>query len=460
MPNVLNSTHFHIEYDTISGGLTINNYRDALEAAWSTEITSFGFAAPPVLTSNPPPGNRYHVRIDAISARGVTSTNGVHAGLVGDNPNTSWTEADAYASCIVLLDDFSGLNVAANEALRASSAHELHHATQMGYGALSGSNVPDMSFVEGSAAWMEDEVRDGSNANYRHLWPVFTSCMGEYGGSNEYSYWLTFRGLSERYGSGTAGGAEQVMQDFWEDISQGISQLAAMSNALSDKGTSLAAAFHAYAIAVKFNRACGGSYAYPYCLEEGPAYVTQAGATTVQGTISALNNSYSGSVEDNYALNWVQFPVGSQEYNAYLISSGAEDLRASLVCDTGSQFRISAFYEDASTTDTTWVTHFDPTGCTSIVVVITNEWTTSGNPASCGTTAYQVQATNVVYVNRAAASPGYGTSAKPYPTVASGVPDVPVDGVLSIAAGSYNEIVTIDTPMTVQATGGTATIGQ
>ena len=55
--------------------------------------------------------------------------------------------------------------------------------------------------------------------------------MGAYSGS-PYAYWITFRGLTERFGSGVPGGAEQVIQDFWEATSQGTgNNLTAMSAA-------------------------------------------------------------------------------------------------------------------------------------------------------------------------------------------------------------------------------------
>ena len=63
LPHILNTTHFHIEYGTIGAGLTVTDYANALEASWTKEIDTFGWPAPPVLSSNPPPGNRYHVRI-------------------------------------------------------------------------------------------------------------------------------------------------------------------------------------------------------------------------------------------------------------------------------------------------------------------------------------------------------------------------------------------------------------
>src|SRR5919206_1497170 len=99
------------------------------------------------------------------------------------------------------------------------------------------------------------------------------------------------------------------MQDFWELTGKNAaSNQDAMAAALSARSTTLADAFHAYAIAVKFNHACGGGYVYPYCLEEGPGYIAAAGATAVHATVPSVGGSATSSVEDNYALAWVALP--------------------------------------------------------------------------------------------------------------------------------------------------------
>ena len=55
------------------------------------------------MSSNPAPGNRYHVRIDDLGPGlyGFGSPVGTYSGFVGNNPATPWNDADAYASCMV-----------------------------------------------------------------------------------------------------------------------------------------------------------------------------------------------------------------------------------------------------------------------------------------------------------------------------------------------------------------------
>ena len=323
LPNTTNSNHFYIEYGNIGGGLTLSSYIISLETAWTTEVINFGWAAPPVKTSNPPPGNKYHVRIESLgsSLYGFVSSQGTFAGLVQDNPNTSWYDGDAYASCMVVNSDFSTFPGTPQTALDATTAHEFNHAIQYGIGALSGSNTPDMDFIEGGATWMEDEVFDNANDNYNYLWPQFNECMGEYRLS-PYAYWITFRGMVERYGTGLPGGSEDVMQAFWELTSQNAaSNLDAMDQALATKGGNLADAFHNYAIAVRFNKSCGAGVAYPYCLEEGPDYPSlpnfSAGSTN-HGNISTVAGSFTGALQDNYSLNWIGLPTSGSPYNVTL----------------------------------------------------------------------------------------------------------------------------------------------
>jgi len=452
LPNESNSTHFYIQYNasTIGGGLNINDYRDSLETAWTTEIDSFGWAAPPVLPSNPPPGNRYHVRLENLSGglAGFCSNNGVHAGLVGDNPNTYWAETDAYASCIVLDESYDYLGTSALDFLQISSAHELLHAIVFGYGVID-LYFTDPAIEEGSTKWMEDEVFDNVNINYGDLWPDFTQCMGQYSGGL-YSYWLTFRGLTERFGTGVSGGSEDVMQEFWENMSQGDTMLDSLDDALWNlHGIHLYRAFHDYAIAVKFNKACSSGLSYPYCLEEGPDYVAQKGVPPLHGQISTINSLYYGGIRDHYSINWIGLPLINREYSVFKIPMGGT-MQHDIICDTGST--LSKIVDNY---------HINPTGCSSLVAVITNSYVTSNNPSVCSLASYELRVTNIIYVDGDdIGSYEIGTIEEPFVQVEDGVDYVPSEGILRIAAGSYPETLSITRPMTLTATGGTVTIGQ
>ena len=410
LPHAYQSTNFSIEYNqsAIGGGLTIDDYALALETAWSKEVDQFGWARPPVYGPDPAPGNKYPVRIDSIGPAmfGLVSNFGKHAGRVGDNPATAWNEGDADASCMVLNSNYDPFPGAPLVALQATVAHEFNHSIQFGWGVLdSGPFMPDPIFYEGGATWMEDEVFDEANDSYNYLWPVFEDDMGEYRGApprSPYDYWITWRGITERYGTGVAGGGEDVMQRLWETISRHeATGLEALDRAFQPEGTSLASAYHAYAIAAKFTKPCGGGYAAPYCLEEGPAYVAARGPTGAHGSLGGIGSRFGGSIPDNYSLNWILLPTGGPRFQVVLrnTSQGGR-FRASLACDTGSRIRVDPFDRVAGPGETTFARSFDPAGCLSAVVVVTNVAQTSPNPGSSTSRSYEVSLTGLAAPSR------------------------------------------------------------
>ena len=417
LPNSIETPRFYVEYGTIGGGLSIANYTASLEAAWNAEVTSFGWAAPPV-APNPAPNNKYHVRIVNFGTGlyGFVHHIGTHAGIVYDNPNTWWNDVDAHASCMAVNADMSPFPGTSQQALDATTAHELTHSLQYGYGALHGPNRPDRAFTEGIATWMEDEVFDAANDNYYYLWPDVTQDMGEYigrgvsGGPFPYPYWLTFRGLTERYGTGTAGGGEQVMQDFWELTSQNpysSNQLPALNQALVNRGTNLADAFHAYAIALFYLRPCGGGFTYPHCFEEAAGYATRPNRPTAQGNVSSVGGTFSGNVRDGYALNWVTLPTsGPYDVSVRNTSTGGQ-LRVTFGCLNSSGLNLTTSQALGAGQAFTQ-SSFTPTpaagSCSDPVAVITNQTQTEDNPPAQGSLrSYQVStapATRMLVVTR------------------------------------------------------------
>ncbi|HWQ82926.1 MAG TPA: hypothetical protein VN363_00075 [Anaerolineales bacterium] len=393
LPNRFLSDHFFIEYASFGGDLGLNDYVNSLEASWMKQVEQFEWAAPPVFQPNPAPGNRYPVRVTSLNPGlyGFVSTSGDNAGLVGDNQDTSWNEGDAYASCMVLNQDYTDFPGSPLTALDATAAHEFNHAIQYGLGALHGHNIPDPVFIEGGATWMEDETFDEANDNYNYLWPFFSSCMSNYNRS-PYPYWITFRGMLEPFGTGLPEGGEEVMQLFWELTSQNLDgNLGALNRAFERQGTTLADVFHNYAIAVKFNRPCQAGYKRPYCLEEGPEYIAAAGSTPVHGAISSVGSNFSGSVQDNFAINWVRLPENQGTYSVTLrnTSSGGA-LRSSVVCDMGSTLRVQAMDEIASPNTEVSGADFNSNGCDSVVVVVTNQAMTAENPSICTARSFQL----------------------------------------------------------------------
>lgn len=396
------TAHFYIEYNSLAfgGGLTIDDYVAALETTWTKEVDQFGWAGPPPYKPNPPPSNKFPVRVDPTlgpALYGYVSDAGTHAGPVGNNPATSWNEGDAEASCMVLNSDFGQFPGSPLAAMQATVAHEFSHTIQFGWGVLGGWNVPDQIFIEGGATWIEDEVFDDSNDNYHYLWPRFENDMGQYGDSqldSPYPYWITWRGITEPYGTGVADGGENIMQRFWELTSKNqADSLDALGQALQAVGTSLPAAYHAYAIAVRIAKPCGGGYQPPHCLEEGQDYVAAAGAPTTHGSVP-VNGSYQGSLPDNYSLNWISLPQQSEAFQVVLKNTSAGGrFRASVVCDTGTGLVIAPFNGAAGSGESTYLRSYDPSGCPAPIAVVTNVAQTGANPPTSQSRGYTLSVT-------------------------------------------------------------------
>jgi hypothetical protein len=390
------SAHFYVEYSTIGGGLTITDYLTSLETAWTTQVDAFGWAAPPVRPSSPPPGNLYHVRIATLGGGlyGFVSSSGTYAGAVGNNPNTPWNDGDAQASCMVLNRDYTGFPGSPQRALDATTAHEFNHSIQYGYGALNGANVPDDVLVEGGATWMEDEVQDASDDNYNYLHPNYADSLGDYDNNFPYPYWIVLRALTERFGTGVAGGGEDVMQAMWEAASQNTANnVAGVALGLTNEGITLADAYHDAAVAMGFLRTCGGGYTLPDCFEESAGYITNAGVPAVHKTISSTTGSVTGTLEDDYSLNWVAIPSDAGTYPlTFTNTSSGGTLRASAVCDTGTTLVRSPFPSTVTAGQATTLAAFNSAGCVRSLVVLTNQQQSAGNPSSSAARGYSLVA--------------------------------------------------------------------
>ncbi len=403
--STLATKNFYFEYNAAEvnegpDGMTIDYFAQSLETVWSTEIDGFRWAAPPKSVTNPAPLGKYLVKVQQLSPvlYGYVSNFGTGAGTVGNNPNTAWNDQDAQASCMGLNSDYNSFPGTPERALDATTAHEFNHSIQFGYGAIADDdgyeNEPDSVFVEGGATWMEDEVFDYANDNYNYLWPNFPESMGYHGEdeapligeSSPYPYFITWRGLTERYGTAKPGAGENVMQDFWEITSRNeASNLDAMNRALQKRGTTLASAYHAYAIAVKFNARCGKGYPYPYCFEEGPAYVSgdgvQEGAGPTEPHASVVvGDVYVGRLQDNYALNWIALPAQAASYRLILDNPAAAGaFRVTVACDTGSKLLLTHLGEvGGGKSAATTVRRANE--CAEIAAVVSNVTQTSANP--------------------------------------------------------------------------------
>jgi len=457
-PDTRQSARFHIDYNPAQlSGLNIDAFVTSLEAAYNTEVATFGWPAPVFKGAavTPSIGNRIHVRLEPLAGGllGFASTRGSHANVVGDNPaTTDVTETEADAACIVLDSDFAEFRLPPQQMLDSTTSHEFNHALQFGLGALRETRRPDLAFTEALSVYMEDEVFDAANLGTTRSWPRFTDSLGNSGSEasdpNVYNLWVVFRALFERDGTTTAAGGQQRAREFWRAIakqgvagrSDGKAMLAALSEAVAARsGANLGPAYHAAAVALRFSKACGGGLAYPHCLEEGPQWIATKGPTPTQATVSSVGAAaVTGTVKDDYALNYVALPVGASYSLTLRNTATGGMLRSSAICETTGGLRIREFPQVAGAGATSTLTGFDANGCARASAVITNEANTEPNPATSAGRSYELTTvaaaadtttpTSPTSTTPPSTTPGPGGPTSPPTTVCPPAPVTPTAG--------------------------------
>jgi hypothetical protein len=404
-PNVHETEHFFINYDTLGRGLTIEDYADALEEAYRIQVEEYGWAAPPLCADGEReceranPWGKYPVQIYDLSGDegdydGFVNIVGDYAGVVGDNPNTPARERAAAATCMVIHsyprqpDDFTKL-----EYVYGTAQHEFQHMIQYGYIGegydKSGGVIFNNMWYESVATYFEEETGDDVNFPNSLLWSNHTACLADYDRTGDpYQNWLFFRYVAEQYGGANrADGGENVLQLFWEKAVTGTNAVGTMDETLWEYGTTLDDTFHNYATAYAFSKSCEGGYTAPYCLEEGSEYVDWADAPEREETIKQATGVYRGTIREGYSMNFIDVPVG-RSYSLTLDNTARGGiLRASLVCDTGRTLNVTPFpeFEIPSGSEST-ISRFEADDCEQATVVITSHT----NNDACTARAYRV----------------------------------------------------------------------
>jgi hypothetical protein len=181
---------------------------------------------------------------------------------------------DAPAFC-VLDDDYSRAQFSLNtptENLEVTVAHEFFHAVQFAYDFLE-----DPWFMEGSAAWIEDELYDDVNDNLQYLTgagPLRNpeAPLDVFGGRGfAYASWIWWRYLTERFPAEQGTGLPVIMRRIWErahhdsPTAPGTYSLPATSASIAEQGSSFGQVFADFGEAIR-HPASGGSF------EEGRSY--------------------------------------------------------------------------------------------------------------------------------------------------------------------------------------------
>ncbi len=235
-----------------------------MENIWSKEIGTMGFTAPPG-DSTTGGNSKYDIYLYKLAPNlyGFAAPDS----LVGNNPNSTAAEINAYTSYIALRNEYGQFtNHSQLENIQVTAAHEFFHAVQFGY------DQKEKDWLkEATAAWMEDEVYDDVNDNLQYLPNWFNSpsipldathveSVGHWYGS-----WIFFRYVSEHLG-GTS-----TIKKIWEKSIGHDSKIKDFSfieinEALTEVNSSYNKAFKDFAVANLFKTIA------PYNYEEGATY--------------------------------------------------------------------------------------------------------------------------------------------------------------------------------------------
>jgi hypothetical protein len=237
----------------------IEKVRSTMQHVWSTEVGSYGYKAP--LRDNRGPNRKLDIYIANLGAGRL------YGYCTGEQLVSNWT-----ASGYCVLDNnyteriFDAHTPTQN--LQVTAAHEFFHAVQYAYDA-----AEDTWMMEGTAAWIEDEVYDKVNDNLQYLRASPLSDPGnplDESFNATYGSWIWWRHLSETYGRGIVRAMWNRADDSRNPDGDNYSLLAVAAE-LNARGTTLPKELATFAAG---NRAPKSSYS------EGARYPTAPAART------------------------------------------------------------------------------------------------------------------------------------------------------------------------------------
>lgn len=212
-------TRFFILHYTRSGADAVtdgyaSDVAGVLDVVWKREINEFGWPAPPN-DCGEGGDDRYDVYLmDAMGEGDMLGYTDPQA-LLGDNPSSDLVEGWASYSYLVIENDFEG-DHQTDALMRATAAHEFHHAIQFGYDL---NDIGGHWYYEATATWMETQVFPQYQDATPYISDLFDSldlCVGANPEDDAHSLriygeWLLMDSLAQDYGPG-------VVQRLWELI--------------------------------------------------------------------------------------------------------------------------------------------------------------------------------------------------------------------------------------------------
>jgi len=208
---------------------------------WSTEVGTLGYQRP--MDDSALAQHGVDGRLDVYLQDLATDTSGLYGYCA---PDTNSRRSPGYC---VLENDYAEAPFqrrTVKENFEVTAAHEFFHAVQFSY-----DSYESPWLMEGTAAWMEDEVFTDVNDNRQYLaqsplsdpelplnYANFDPAYSPYGG------WIFWRFLSEWQGPG-AGEDPSVIRGVW-NRARWTSSLGALSATLAARHTSVAATFRTF----------------------------------------------------------------------------------------------------------------------------------------------------------------------------------------------------------------------
>jgi hypothetical protein len=192
----------------------VETVRAELETVWQRVVTEGGYRAP-VPDRGPEhgagPDDRLDVYLTDIGAVGLY-------GYCVPEPESGTAHSTGYC---VLDNDYApgqyGPAQSPLDNLRVTAAHELFHMVQFAY-----DHEQDWWLMEGTAAWVEDEIHDDINDNLQFLRggpmtrPRLPLDAPGHGRAGFYTSWSWWRYLGERFPATDGSGMPVVIRNVWE----------------------------------------------------------------------------------------------------------------------------------------------------------------------------------------------------------------------------------------------------
>jgi len=210
-------TRFFVLHYTRSGADAVTaDYAAAvagiLDSVWKREVNEFGWPAPPA-DCGEGGDERYDVYLMDTLADGTVLGYTEPQALLGDNPATAAPEAWASYSYLAVENDFDN-DPDALALMRATLAHEFHHAIQFGYDL---NDIGGHWYYEATATWMETQVFPEEEDASPYVGDLFATpdlCVGSTPADGQYDMrvyaeWLLIDSLAQDYGPG-------AVQRLWE----------------------------------------------------------------------------------------------------------------------------------------------------------------------------------------------------------------------------------------------------